>query len=198
MSTKPTDELLDHEYDGIREFDNPIPAWWTWLWIGSMVFSLIYFVHYHVAETGQSVVASYEDEMERYAVIEAERRAEALANISEEVLTGYMKDAAMVSAGQAKFDEVCAACHGQKGEGLVGPNLTDEYWLHTDGSLMSIRSVIASGVLEKGMPAWEKMMSAEELAQLVAYVGTLRGTNVEGKEPEGEKVEIELATATAE
>lgn len=193
MSTKPTDELLDHEYDGIREFDNPIPSWWTWMWVGSMVFSLFYFVHFHVAETGQSVLAAYEEEVKYYAQIEADRKAEALANLNEDVLKGYMSDQAMVSAGETKFAEACAACHGQAGEGLVGPNLTDEYWLHTDGSLMSIRAVIANGVPEKGMPAWEKMMSEEELAQLVAFLGTLRGRNVEGKEPEGEKVEVELA-----
>lgn len=196
MSTKPTDELLDHEYDGIREFDNPIPAWWTWMWVGSMVFSLVYFVHYHVAETGQSVIATYEQEVEYYARIEADRRKTALANLNEDVLRDYMKEASLVAAGQKKFAEVCAACHGQAGEGLVGPNLTDHFWLHADGSLMSIRAVIANGVPEKGMPGWEKMMSQEELAQVVAYVGTLRETNVEGKEPQGKEIKLEFADAS--
>lgn len=189
MSTKPTDELLDHEYDGIREFDNPIPAWWTWLWIGTIVFSALYFVHYHVTSTGQSILAAYEEEEAHYAKVEAERKKELLANLNEDVLIGYMKDPEMVKAGSEKYAEVCMACHADKGQGLVGPNLTDDYWLHADGSLMSIRSVVATGVLEKGMPAWEKMMSPEELAQVVAFVGTLRGTHVEGKEPQGEKVE---------
>jgi cytochrome c oxidase cbb3-type subunit 3 len=193
MSTKPTDELLDHEYDGIREFDNPIPAWWTWMWIGSIVFSVAYFFHYHVIETGTSVVAAYEKDMREFRAEEAERRLAALANLNEDVLIAEMNDPEAVKAGAAKFAEVCASCHGEKGEGLVGPNLTDDFWLHTDGTLMSIRQVVVAGVPAKGMPAWEKMLSPEEMVQVVAFLGTLRGTNVEGKEPQGEKVEIELA-----
>ena len=168
MSTKPTDELLDHEYDGIREFDNPIPAWWTWLWVGSIVFSAVYFVHYHVTGTGTSVLAAYEAEMEAYDAIERERRLAALANLNEDVLIAELGNDASLAAGGTKFAEICASCHGAKGEGLVGPNLTDEFWLHSDGSLMSIRKVIANGVPEKGMPAWEKMLSSEEMVQLVA------------------------------
>lgn len=194
MSTKPTDELLDHEYDGIREFDNPIPAWWTWLWIGSIVFSAVYFVHYHVANTGTGIFAAYEMEMDKYRAIEAEQRLAAIANLDEDKLVAAMKDDAMVGAGGAKYAQLCASCHGDKGQGLVGPNLTDAYWLHSDGSLMSIRKVISEGVPEKGMPAWEKMITSEEMVQLVAFVGTLRGKNVEGKEPQGEKVEPKLAT----
>ncbi|MEL6189370.1 MAG: cbb3-type cytochrome c oxidase N-terminal domain-containing protein [Myxococcota bacterium] len=193
MSTKPTDELLDHEYDGIREFDNPIPAWWTWMWIASIVFSAVYFVHYHVTETGTGVFAAYEAEMEDYRAVEAERRLLALKNVNEDFLTTVMKDEAAVKAGAEKFATLCASCHGKAGEGLVGPNLTDDFWLHTDGSLMSIRKVVADGVPEKGMPAWEKMMSGEELASVVAFLGTLRGTNVPGKEPQGENVKKELA-----
>lgn len=193
MSTKPTDELLDHEYDGIREFDNPIPAWWTWLWIGSIVFSAIYFVHYHLAETGTGVIAAYEAEMEAFREVEQERKLAALAHLNEETLVAAMKDTEQVAIGEAKFAQVCASCHGAKGEGLVGPNLTDAFWLHSDGTLMSIRSVVANGIAEKGMPAWEKILSQEEMVAVVAYVGTLRGTNVEGKAPEGEEVEIEVA-----
>lgn len=193
MSTKPTDELLDHEYDGIREFDNPIPAWWTWMWIGSMVFSLAYFVHYHVAGTGTSVMAAYETEMEEFRANETERKLAALANLNEDVLVNVMKDEAAVSAGGEKFAALCASCHGKSGEGLVGPNLTDDYWLHADATLMAIRKVVAEGVPEKGMPAWEKMLTPEEMVNVVAFVGTLRGKNVEGKEPQGEKVDLTFA-----
>lgn len=194
MSTKPTDKLLDHEYDGIREFDNPIPAWWTWLWIGSIVFSAVYFVHYHVAGTGEGIFAAYEVEMEEVRAIEAEQRKAMLANLSEDTLLMLMKDETALAAGKKKYEEVCLACHAAQGQGLVGPNLTDAYWIHADGSLMSIREIVANGVAEKGMPAWEKMMSSELLTQVVAYVGTFRGTNVEGKEPQGKEVAGEYAT----
>lgn len=189
MAGKPTDELLDHNYDGIREFDNPIPAWWNWIFIGTVVFSLVYFVHYHVSGTGPSVVAAYEADMEKYREQQRERALAVAAELSEEKLLTAMHEPQMVEAGKTKFDEVCAACHGQKGEGLIGPNLTDPYWLHSDGSLMSIRKIVAEGVVEKGMPPWEKSLSTEEINQVVAYLGTLRDTNVEGKAPEGDEVQ---------
>jgi len=189
MSSKPTDELLDHNYDGIREFDNPIPAWWNWIFIGSIVFSMVYFFHYHIGGTGQSAVAAYEADMEKYREKMA-KRAEAVASqLSEEKLLSAMHEPAMVEAGKVKFAETCAACHGQRGEGLIGPNLTDSFWIHSDGSLMSIRKVVAEGVAEKGMPPWDKSLSAEQINQVVAFLGTLRGTNVEGKAPEGDEVE---------
>jgi len=188
MSTKPTDELLDHSYDGIREFDNPIPAWWNWIFIGSIAFSLVYYVHYHVAGTGKSVYAAYEADMEQHRAKLAEQAQQVAASMSEEKLLAVMHEPAMVEAGKTKYDATCAACHGPKGEGLVGPNLTDPFWIHADGTLMSIREVVAQGVTEKGMPAWEKILSAEEMMQVVAYLGTMRDTNVEGKAPEGDRV----------
>ena len=195
MSTKPTDELLDHEYDGIREFDNPIPAWWTWLWVATIIFSAIYFLHYHVVGTGLSIVESYEAEMEASRAVEAERKLALLKNISEENLTEMMRDPKVVEAGAAKYAEICFACHGARGEGTVGPNLTDSYWLHADGTLMTIRKVIAEGVPEKGMPAWEKIVTPEELSQLVAFVGTIRGTQIDGKPPQGKKIELRAPAA---
>lgn len=187
MSNKPTDQLLDHEYDGIREYDNPIPAWWTWMWISTMIFSAVYFVHYHVTGTGESVLAAYEREVNAQLAKESEHRKDNLGVLSETMLSGMMRDEAMVTAGATKYAAICAACHGVKGEGTVGPNLTDVYWLHADGTLLNIREIVAQGVPEKGMPAWEKLMSPEELNQVVVYVGTLLGTNAEGKLPQGEE-----------
>ena len=189
MAGKPTDELLDHNYDGIREFDNPIPAWWNWIFIGSIVFSLVYFVHYHVTDTGPSIVAAYEADMEQFRAVQKERAMALAAELSEEKLAVAMNEAGTVESGRTKFGQVCAACHGLQGEGLIGPNLTDDHWLHADGSLMSIRSVVAKGVVEKGMPPWEKSLSPEEINQVVAFLGTIRNTHVEGKAPEGKEIE---------
>ena len=186
--SKVTDELLDHEYDGIREFDNPTPAWWNWLFFLSFVFSVVYFFHYHMG-TGQGVLASYEAEMNEYQKIEAERALAEARNISEEKLVALMGDPAAVSAGQASYAQFCASCHNKGGEGLIGPNLTDNYWLHGDASLMAIRKVVAAGVPAKGMPAWDKVMSSDDLTKIVAFVGTLRGKNVKGKDPQGKKIE---------
>ena len=185
--SKVTDELLDHEYDGIREFDNPTPAWWNWLFFLSFVFSVAYFFHYHIG-SGQGVIASYEAEMEEFRKVEAERALAEAKNISEEKLASVMGDAAAVTAGKTTYGQLCASCHNKQGEGLIGPNLTDEYWLHGDGSLMAIRKVVATGVAAKGMPAWDKVLSADDLTKVTAFVGTLRGQNVKGKEPQGQKV----------
>ena len=191
---KVTDELLDHEYDGIREFDNPTPGWWNWLFFLSFVFSIAYFFHYHIG-TGQGVVAAYEAEMKEFRRIEQERAIAEAKNMSEEKLTAAMAQAPAVDAGRTTYGQLCASCHNKQGEGLIGPNLTDAFWLHGDGSLMAIRKVVATGVAAKGMPAWEKVLSPEDLTNVVVFVGTLRGKNVKGKEPQGNKVD---AAPTAE
>src|SRR5690606_1318027 len=87
-------------------------------------------------------------------------------------------------------------CHGKKAEGLIGPNLTDDYWLNGDGSLLSIYRVINEGVPAKGMPAWNRQLLPVEVSKLAAFVGTLRGTNVSGpKGQEGVLVSIPAAPA---
>jgi cytochrome c oxidase cbb3-type subunit 3 len=91
----------------------------------------------------------------------------------------------MVADAKALYEERCASCHADGGRGLIGPNLTDGYWLHGKGSMLDIYDVVANGVPAKGMPAWSKQLSAIEVSKLVAYVGTLKNTNVPGKEPQG-------------
>jgi cytochrome c oxidase cbb3-type subunit 3 len=149
---------------------------------------MVYYIHYHVAGTGQGVYAAYEADMEQHRAMLAEQAEKVAESMSEEKLLAVMHEPEMVEAGKVKYDATCAACHGAKGEGLVGPNLTDPFWIHADGTLMSIREVVAQGVTEKGMPAWEKILTPEEMMQVVAYIGTMRGTNVEGKGPEGEAI----------
>lgn len=185
-SSKHQDDLLDHEYDGIREYDNPTPGWWNWLFFLTFVFSIGYFIHYHLGD-GVSVEEAYAMEMKQ-AREAAEKRALAEGEITEETIQAAMSSESAVAAGKEKFVQNCAACHGQQGEGQIGPNLTDAYWIHGDGSLMSIKDLVANGVAEKGMPAWEKQLTREELVRVVAYVGTLRGKNIPGKEPQGDKV----------
>lgn len=186
MSKGRMDELLDHEYDGIREYDNPVPAWWNWIFFGSFVFSVGYFFHYHIGH-GESL-------HQAYAAKEAEvlkvREKEALAagKVTEDTLEKVLADASSVEAGHEKYQAFCAACHGKKGEGLIGPNLTDAFWIHGKGRLVDIREVVATGVAAKGMPAWEKQMSPEELMRVVAFVGSIRGKNEKGKAPQGTEI----------
>jgi cytochrome c oxidase cbb3-type subunit 3 len=176
------DELLDHEYDGIREYDNPLPRWWVWIFAGSFWFSIAYFFHYHVSHNGQSVAAAYEADVAEAREVQA--KASLAEPVNEESLGKLMADAALMNDAKGLFGLRCAQCHGDKGQGVIGPNLTDSAWLH-GSSLTEIFGVIDQGVLAKGMPAWSKQMSAIEVRKLAAFVGTQRGKNLPGKAPEG-------------
>ncbi len=182
------DQLLDHEYDGIREYDNPLPRWWVWMFAGSFWFAVGYYFHYHVSGNGTSVAAAYEAD-----VAEAREQAakSSLAQpVNEESLGKLMADAGLMKDAQAAFALRCAPCHGDKAQGLIGPNLTDNAWIHGQGTLTDIYNVVDQGVLAKGMPAWGKQLSPIEVRKLAAYVGTQRGKAVPGgKAPEGAVVE---------
>jgi cytochrome c oxidase cbb3-type subunit 3 len=177
------DQLLDHEYDGIREYDNPLPRWWVWMWAGSFVFSLAYYFHYHVSGNGESVAAAYQADVRQAR--ESEAKKSLVQPVSEESLGKLMSDATLMNDAKALFDLRCAACHGDRAQGVIGPNLTDDAWLHGSGTLTDIFSVISNGVLAKGMPAWDRQLSPIELRKVAAFVGTQRGKALVGKAPEG-------------
>jgi cytochrome c oxidase cbb3-type subunit 3 len=177
------DQLLDHAYDGIQEYDNPLPRWWVWMFAGSFWFSLGYFFHYHVSGNGVSVAAAYQDDVAQAR--EQAAKANLSEPISEESLGKLMADAALMKDTQALFALRCAPCHGDKAQGTIGPNLTDDAWIHGQGTLTDIYNVVDQGVLAKGMPAWGKQMSPIEVRKLAAFVGSQRGKNVPGKPPEG-------------
>jgi cytochrome c oxidase cbb3-type subunit III len=177
------DELLEHEYDGIREYDNPLPRWWVWMFAGSFWFSVAYFFHYHVSSNGQSVAAAYEADVAEARASQA--KASLAEPVSEESLGKLMADVALMNDAKASYGLRCAPCHGDRGQGLIGPNLTDSAWLHGSGSLVEIFGVIDQGVLAKGMPAWGKQLSPIEVRKLTAFIGTQRGKQVPGKAPEG-------------
>lgn len=180
------DRLLEHQYDGIQEYDNPMPRWWVWMFWGTFWFSLAYLFHYWVGN-GSSVAESYDEEV---SVANAERAKEALTQtVSEQSLTQLMADDATVASGATVFQSKCVACHLEKGQGQIGPNLTDSHWILGKGTMMDIYNVVSEGSLVKGMPAWNRQLSPEELRAVVAFVGSIRGTNVEGKAPEGEPVQ---------
>jgi len=177
------DMLMDHEYDGIQEYDNPLPRWWVWIFWGSVVWSAGYYVVYHVTQSAPGVLATYEADVKA-----AGANAPKAVAATEEGLTKAMADGATVAAGKAVFAARCVACHADKGQGLVGPNLTDKHWIHGTGKLMDIHKTVAEGVAAKGMPAWEKQLTPTELTQVVSYVGTIRNKMETGKAPEGTEV----------
>jgi cytochrome c oxidase cbb3-type subunit 3 len=180
-----TDEenLLHHEYDGIREYDNPLPGWWKKIWFLSFLFSIGYFVHYHLTGNGTSVEQDYTLEMSAAR----EERAKALVGtkVTREGLEKLMADPALMGDASRVFTERCAPCHADRGQGLIGPNLTDKYWLHGSGSLMDIYELVNQGVPDKGMPAWGTQLSPAEVQKLAALVGSYRALDLPGKAPQG-------------
>jgi cytochrome c oxidase cbb3-type subunit 3 len=178
----------DHEYDGIREFDNKLPNWWLATLWGAVIFGIAYWAYYHTYEVGPSTLAAFQAEMEAAEQAAEKRAARAAATgtaASENTLTGLAKDNAAVSAGKAAYDANCVACHRADGGGGIGPNLTDSAWLH-DGSALGIYKSVNDGIVAKGMPAWKAVLGDTKVQQVTAYLLTLKGTNVaDGKAPQG-------------
>ena len=177
----PKDRLLDHEYDGIREYDNPMPRWWLLTFAGTIVFSIIYVLNIGPIGNGKGRIADYEADMKAFAAAHPSPGGD----VSASTLLALAKDHDAHELGEKTFKGTCAPCHRPDGGGLIGPNLTDDYWLH-GGAITDIYKTVTTGVLDKGMPAWGKMLKPKELQAVVAYVSTLRGTNPrDPKAPQG-------------
>lgn len=171
-------ELTGHQYDGIKEYDNPLPNWWLMTFFGTIIFGFIYLVHYTVGG-GQTQAQELADEMSKLPKNENKSWSEDDLNAKFALLENQQ-------AGATSYAQKCASCHGVDGGGLIGPNLTDSYWIHGQGTKVGIINVIAKGVLEKGMPAWEQLMGEEELIQVSSFVYSLKGKKpAQGKAPEG-------------
>ncbi len=179
------DIMLDHDFDGIKELDNKIPPWWNFLFYGAIVFAFIYMIQYHIIEDGNVQQSEYQQEMQA-AALKLELLTKSGAMITEETVS-VATDVATLAAGKEIFAKNCAACHGVNGEGLVGPNFTDEYWIH-GGSIKNIFHTIAEGVPAKGMISWKSQLSPTQIQEVGSYILSLKGTNPPNqKAAEGEK-----------
>lgn len=104
-----------------------------------------------------------------------------------------LSDPAALAAGRATYERACVPCHEEHGGGSIGPNLTDDYWIHGNTHERML-AIVAYGVLEKGMPGWSNVLTAEQVAQVTAYAVTLHGTKTaNGKAPQGEKLGAPVA-----
>lgn len=184
------DRLLDHNYDGIQEYDNPMPRWWVGLFWATIVFSVIYYLNVIPGVgTGPGRIANYEREMkiagEKAAALEAARPK---LELTDSAIWGLTRNDGALAAGKATFASTCSPCHRPDGGGNIGPNLTDDYWLHGNRP-MEIVHTITTGVPDKGMPTWGSTLSPEQIADVAAYVMTLHGTRPpQPKSPQGEKL----------
>ncbi len=183
---KVKDELLDHDYDGIQELDNDLPPWWLYLFYFTIIWGVAYLLYYHVFGVGDLQYAEYENEMK---AAQAQYSAAEEAPAREAEATAPLTGAASIESGKTVYVTHCQVCHGQNGEGTVGPNMTDEYWVH-GGKYSDIINTINVGVPEKGMISWRPVLKPEEIEQVASYILTLQGTNPpNAKAPEGEKME---------
>lgn len=193
LSLKPLEEedglLIPHTYDGISELNNPVPRWFNILFYGSVIFAAGYLYYYHFAD-GPRQDQEYATEM---AKADADKRA-FLAKSGEKYDESTIKvDLSMVADGQVVYAANCIACHGEHGEGIVGPNLTDEFWLH-GGSINDVFKTVKYGVPEKGMISWEKTLSAKKIAEVTNYIMSIQGSKpANPKAPQGPKYEAVAA-----
>lgn len=193
MGLRPIEEEKDiemeHQFDGITELDNPTPAWFMVLFYATIVFAVVYMFSYHVMDWGKMQEEEYVAELEqaesdRIAMLQ--KPGNKKVKINEDNVQQITDPAALQAAG-ALFKNACAACHGDLGQGLVGPNLTDEFWLH-GGTIKDVFKIIKYGVPEKGMIAWEKTMSAKQISEISSYILSIQGSNPAGaKAPQGTK-----------
>lgn len=194
---KEEDILFDHEYDGIRELDNVLPPWWVALFYITIFFGIGYLGYYHFSDAGMSSAEQYEMEMKE-AQEAVEQYLASKADLVNESNVTALTDESELALGQSIFTTKCTPCHGQNGEGnAIGPNLTDEYWLH-GGGIKNIFKTIKNGVPEKGMIAWGQQLRAVDIQRVASYVWSLQGTNPpNAKEPQGELWKPEEATEGA-
>ena len=178
--------MMDHEYDGIHELDNNMPPWWLWSFYASIVFAVIYLFNYHIIESSPLQLEEYNISMEEGDKAVAEYLVSQKLNVDENSVV-VMTEPTDISAGKGIFDKKCVVCHGAKGEGVIGPNLTDEFWLH-GGDIQSIFKIVKYGVVEKGMQAWDGELNPVEMQQVSSYIKSIKGLAIgEGKEPQGDK-----------
>lgn len=181
---KEADIMLDHDYDGIKELDNALPPWWKYGFYITILVGVFYLLKFEVWKTGQNQLEEYNTEMTEAKVQTEAYLAAMKENVDEK--TVLMSDAAGVASGKALFAKTCVACHMSNGEGGVGPNLTDDYWLH-GGRINDVFKTIKYGYPDKGMQSWSSTYSPVQIQQLASYIKSLKGTNPpNAKAPQGD------------
>jgi cytochrome c oxidase cbb3-type subunit 3 len=176
--------ISDHEYDGIRELDNDLPPWWKWLFYLTIVFAIVYLIRLFVFQADDLIqLSEYDRAMANAASLTPAPSQSATFELK--VLT----DPASIANGKAIFDKICSVCHLADGGGLVGPNMTDDYWIHGN-SIQDLFNTVTNGVLEKGMISYKDQFSPQQRLEVISYIITLHGTKpANPKAPQGTLIE---------
>ncbi len=191
MTRDPRQEkLLEHNYDGIQEYDNPLPRWWVWIFYATILFAVLYWFNVPGIGTGKGRVANYEAEMAKAkAQQEALAAKNPIAVDTDQSLMAATHDPGVMALGKEVFTSTCAVCHRPDGGGNIGPNLTDDFWLH-GGKPAEVLHTVTMGVLEKGMPAWSQTLPPAKVRAAAVYVLSMHDSHPKDpKAPQGIKVE---------
>jgi cytochrome c oxidase cbb3-type subunit 3 len=187
MSGPKHEPEIVHVYDDIKEADARLPNWWLYTLYGAVAFAFVYWIAYHEYKTSRLPIDQYRADMIAAKQEEAKKLL-AMGDLTDDKLVEMTKNSQLVEQGRQVFTTTCAACHGPQGGGIIGPNLTDEFWLH-GGKPTDVLRTVRDGFVEKGMPAWGPQLGEAKVRAAVIYVLTLHNTNVPGgKPPQGEKV----------
>jgi cytochrome c oxidase cbb3-type subunit III len=178
MSQELDKTIEGHEYDGIQEFDNPLPNWWLFTFLATVIFAIVYYFQYEISGAPNQAA----ELQESLASIQSLKKASPNPTLDENGLKALFTEQALES-GKATFQAKCAACHGAAGEGLIGPNLTDNHFIH-GGSALATYEIISEGVLDKGMPPWKDQISHDELVGVTYFVHNMKGTFAPNGKPE--------------
>lgn len=177
-------KILDHNYDGIQECDNVLPRWWLNIFYVCIIFSFVYMYHYHFG-AGVSQNEIFDAQLAAENALKS--AATPLPGFETVPFAAIAKDPTRLSSGKALFQSKCVSCHAPGGAGAVGPNLTDEYWIH-GGKDYQIAKTISEGVPDKGMIPWSAVLSREDIISVAAYVVSIKGTKpANPKAPQGVK-----------
>lgn len=191
LSLKPIsmekDMMMEHKYDGIAELDNPTPPWFMYLFYSTIAFAFVYLIIFHVSGNGKIMEKEYAKEIADANIIHEEYMKKFANSVNENNVVA-LNDAKSLEDGKALYMQNCVACHGAEGQGGVGPNLTDAYWLH-GGSVKEIFHTINEGVPEKGMISWKKSLNPIQIQHVVSFLEKFKGTKpANAKEAQGELV----------
>lgn len=164
---------MGHDYDGIRELDNSLPPWWLYGFYITIGCAFLYFGYYHIG-TDWSSEQEYQEEMAEAAVIKEAYLAKVANGVNENTVV-MLTDAGKISEGQEIYTTYCVACHGSEGQGGIGPNMADAYWIH-GGDIKDVFRTIKYGVIDKGMTPWQEMLKPQEMQAVASFILTLQGT----------------------